>query len=1117
MKRIKYLLLLLALCITTAAFSQQKQKTVTLSLRHVTVKTALKALQKESGLSYWINAKDVDLQKVVSVEVKSATVEDALKVILKGQNVHYSIKDGHIVISKSAPSAVLNRGEWQGTHKVTGTVTDEKGQSLPGVSVVIKGTTRGTITDLKGNYTLSNVPSSKDLVFSFVGYERQDVPVKNQEVLNVQMQPANIGLNEVVVMGYGSRKKSTLTGAVSVVDVKDIKREKIPNVAQALQGQVAGVVVTSSTGAPGDPIQVRIRGNATIGNNNPLYIVDGVPTRDITFLNPSDIKSMTVLKDAAAAAIYGSRASNGVILITTDQGKAGQTRFSVHFYQGWSTVSNLPVMCNAQQYMSAVTTAWNNSDRTGANPYTTGVGQNGFKLANTNWLKELFTVGHSSNVQFSASGGNAKARFLVSLNYYHNNGIVIFNNDQYQRFDYRTNFNANLTKRLKIGTNLLLSGSTQDALSSKGDQPGIIRHALIRPPVLAVYKSPSDPTYSKSDPFTDMPFYTKTGYDVALERSLYEMSQNPIALAYFTDNKKHDYRTFGNVFGEYSFLKNKNLKFRTNLGVDLSFTHDKAFAQNFGDDDGGGSAIDAGLGRENRPSSLNENRGQAFTYTWNNVINYVKNINQKNYLHALIGSEYINNYESSIGASRERYAYTSPQFRFLDYGNSTLDVWNSGTASQYALMSYFGSVTYVYDNKIMATGIMRADASSRFAKKHRWGYFPSISVGYKISSEKFMKNLKWLSNLKIRGSWGRVGNQEIPNYAYLTLISQSGGKVVINRFGNPDLKWETTTQSNIGFDLGMFENKLSISAEYYWKRTTGILLPVSLPSVVGNVQPTIVNAGIVSNKGFECTVNYRNYNHKFKYSFSGNIATLKNNVDQLYPNLPVIMGAEGVTRTVVGQPIASYYGYKAIGIYQTDAEINSYLHGTVDPTATVKPGDIKFADLNGDGVINSKDETFIGKSVPDFTYGFTFNGSYKGFDVSMLWQGVQGISRYNSGKQIVDYDTRPFNYTVARVKGAWHGPGTSNTIPRLTFEDNGGSKVSSIFVENASYLRLVNFEIGYTVKMKNQIKSLHFYVSGQNLLTFTKYSGLDPQTTDVMDMGTYPSARSFLLGVNVNL
>lgn len=997
---------------------------------------------------------------------------------------------------------------------MTGKVTNENGESLPGVTIQVKNTATGTVTGLNGHYSLK-VKVGSELVFSFVGYRTQTIVVGQQKTINIAMKPAAVGLKGLIVIGYSERKKATLTGAVSIVNMADLEKARIQNVAQALQGQVAGVLVTTSTGAPGDPVQIRIRGDGTIGNNNPLYIVDGTPTRNITFLNPANIKSMTILKDAAAAAIYGSRASNGVILITTKRGVKGKVSFDVNFYAGLATVSYLPKLLNGKQYMAAVTTAWNNSDRTGTNPYTAGIGQNGFTLANTNWLHELFTIGKSNNLQFSASGGSAKTQFLISLNYYHNNGIVIFNNDQYNRFDYRTNINADLTDRFKVGTNLMLSNSTQDALSSSGDEPGVIRHALIRPPVIAVYKNVNDPTYSKNDPFTDMPFFISPGYDVGLERGLYEMSQNPIAIAYFTDDTRKIYRTFGNVYGEYSFLKDKELTFRTNLGIDLSFFHNKAFDQNYGDPDGGGSAIDKGLGRENRPSSLNESRGEAFTYTFNNVLNYVKNFNAKNYFHALIGTEYINNYESSIGASRERYAFSNEAFRYLDYGRSDLDLWNSGTASEYALMSYFGSVTYVFNNKYMVTANFRADASSRFAEKNRWGYFPSISAGWRISNEKFLRDIKWLSYLKLRGSWGKVGNQEIPDYAYLTLISQVGGKVVINRFGNPNLKWETTTQSNIGIDIGLFNNKVAMSAEYFWKNTKGILLPISMPSAVGNVQPTIVNAGVVNNKGFEFTLNYKNFNHKFKYSINANLATLKNNVVKLYPNLPVIIGAQGVSRTVVGQPINSYYGYKMIGIYQTQAEINSYLHGTVNPS--VKPGDIKFADLNGDGIINSKDREFLGKSIPDLTYGFTFTGAYKGFDISMLLQGVEGVDRYNGGKKIVDYDTRPFNYTLARVSGAWHGPGTSNTIPRMTFEDMGGSKVSSVFVENASYLRLKNVEIGYTLNLKflKVVKDVRFYISGQNLITVTKYTGLDPETTGLVDAGTYPSARVFLLGANV--
>ena len=939
-----------------------------------------------------------------------------------------------------------------------------------------------------------------------VGYTVKEVPVNGKSSFNIVLNENSQNLDEVVLVGYTSRKKSDLTGAVSVVDMADMGKTRIPNVSQALQGQVAGVQVTSSTGAPGDPIQIRIRGEGTIGNNNPLYVIDGIPSRDISFLNQADIKSMSVLKDAAAAAIYGSRASNGVVLITTKSGQVGKTSFSVNYYTGIQSVANLPHMLNADQYMTTLETAWNNSNTSGTNPYT--VDKTRTDLANTNWLNQLFDQGKSQDLQLTASGGNDKLQFLMSLGYYNQDGIVVFKNDEYKRLNYRTNLNVDLTDRFKIGTNLQLSYSTQDKIASSGES--LIRYAMLRAPIIAVYKDVNDPTYSTADPFTDMPFFTPTGYNQDLQRKMYEMVGNPIAAAYFSDNTQKIYKTFGNVYGEYSFLKDKELKFRTNLGIDLSFFHNKAFNQNYGDDDGGGNGVDQGLGRQNRPNSLNEERGESATITFNNTLNYAKIFNGKHNLNVMAGTEYITNYESSIGASRERFPYTSTEFRYLDYGGSSANLWNSGSASQWALFSLFSSASYVYNNKYMVTANFRADASSRFSPKNRWGYFPSISAGWKISDETFLKDVNWLSNLKLRASWGQLGNQEIPDYAYLTLVSQVDGIVKNNRFGNADLKWESSTQSNVGVDVGFLNNKLAMSAEYFVKKTTGILLPIGLPSVVGDVAPTIVNAGAVSNKGFELTLNYNNSDNEFKYSINGNLATLHNNVDKLHPNVPYISG--DVTRTEVGHPLNAYYGYRMIGIYQNQAEINSYLSGTVNPT--VQPGDIKFQDLNKDGVINSLDRTFIGSPIPKLTYGLTFSGAYKGFDFSMLIQGVKGVDRYNQGNQIVNYDTRPFNYTTA-ILGAWHGEGTSNTMPRVAFVDNGGSKVSSIFVENASYTRLKNVEIGYTVKAIKGIQNVRFYVSGQNLLTATKYSGLDPESTDLMDKGTYPLSRSVLFGMNV--
>jgi len=991
---------------------------------------------------------------------------------------------------------------------VTGVVSDANGM-LPGVNVVIKGTTLGTSTDFDGKYVLQNVDSKAVLVFSMVGYTTKEINVDGKSTINVVLSEDAQALDEVVLVGYSSRKKSTLTGAVSVVDMGDLEKTRVTNVSQALQGQIAGVQVTSSTGAPGDPVEVRIRGEGTIGNNNPLYVVDGIPSRDISFLNQADIKTITVLKDASAAAIYGSRASGGVVLITTKSGAKGIITFDVNYYTGIHNATNLPNMLNAEQYMNTVEKAWNNSGRTGTNPYTADKGRSDF--SDTDWLDELFETGKSQNLQLTASGGSDKVQFLMSLGYYGQDGIVIFDNDKYKKLNYRTNINADLTDRFKIGTNLQLSYATQDKLSSKGDAPGIIRHALLRPPVIGVYKDINDPTYSVEDPFTDLPFYVHNNRDNGgWESDKYEWASNPIAIAYFTDDVRKDFRTFGNIYGEYAFLKDKELKFRTNIGVDLSFIHNKSFGANYGDDDGGGNDTDQGLGRQNRPNNLNEERGETRTITFNNTLNYAKIFNEKHDLSLLAGTEFIENYSSSIGASRSRFSITDDTFRYLDYGGSSVDLWNSGSASEWALFSLFGSASYVFNDKYMVTANLRADASSRFSEKNRWGYFPSVSAGWKISDEDFMKDVNWISNLKLRAGWGKLGNQEIDNYAYLTLISQTDGKVVVNRYGNEDLKWESSESTNIGVDLGLLDNKLAISAEYFVKNTTDILLPIGLPSIVGNVAPTIVNAGEVSNKGFELSVNYRNSENEFKYSVNANLGTLINNVEKLHPNVPSLIG--NVTKTEVGQSLNAYYGYQMIGIYQNQSEIDSHLSGTLNPN--VKPGDIKFEDLNSDGIINSDDRKFIGSPIPDLTYGISFSSSFKGFDFSFLFQGVEGVSRYNDAKKILDYDTRPFNYTT-NILGAWDGEGSSNTIPRVAFEDNGSSKVSSIFVEDASYLRLKNVEFGYTVKAIKGLQDVRLYVSGQNLFTATNYSGLDPESTDLIDMGTYPSSKTVLVGVNL--
>ena len=994
---------------------------------------------------------------------------------------------------------------------VTGTVRDAvTDEELIGVTILVTGTEIGTVTDLNGAFTLS-VPVNSTLRISYVGYSSQEISVTGTVTLDIRLQPETQLMDELVVVGYTVQKKSTLTGAVAPVSMGDMERRRVPDVRQALQGQVAGVQVTQSTGAPGDEIDIRIRGEGTIGNNNPLYIIDGVPTRELSFINPADIESMTVLKDASAAAIYGSRASAGVIVITTKSGVKGKTKLDINYYAGVQQVSNLPTMLNATQYMNVVEKAWHNAGYSGTNPYTGDKGRSGF--ANTDWLDEVFEPGYAQNIQMTASGGSDQLQYLLSAGYVNQNGIVVYDNDKYQRFNFRTNINAKLSKRISVGTNMQLSYAVQDKLSSKGDAPGIIRHAMLRPPVIAVFKSPDDPTYSERDPFTDLPFYLHNNRDTGgWESDKYEWTQNPIALAYFTDDTRSHFKTFGNLFGEVSFLPENELKFRTNVGIDLNYRHNKAFYPNFGDDDGGGSEIDRGLGRQNRPNGLDESRDEELTFTWNNTLSYDKLLDLHS-INALVGSEFINNYGSGVSASRRRYEYDSPSFRYIDFGSTEQDLWNGGSGSEWALMSYFASLTYVYDLKYMLTANFRADASSRFAKNNQWGYFPSLSAGWKLNEEAFMKQYDWLSDLKLRGSVGQLGNQEIDNYAYLTLIRKEGDKYLISRYGNPELKWETTTQYNMGLDAGLLKNRIYLSIDYFRKYTTDILLPISLPGIVGDVQPTIVNAGEVSNRGWEFGLVLRNSENAFKYNINANLATVQNRVERLHPNLPSLIGQ--VTRTEAGHPLNAYYGYVFEGIYQNTQEISSQLFATTNPT--VVPGDIRFKDLNNDGRIDDNDRDFIGDPNPGLLYGLNLSGSYRAFDLSVMFQGVGKVERYNDSKKIVDYDTRPFNYTP-RVLGAWDGEGSTNAIPRVSFTDNGSSRTSSIFVEDASYFRLKNVELGYTInRFKSAgISNLRLYVSAQNLFTLTNYTGLDAESTDLMDMGTYPQSRMFVCGVNLS-
>ncbi|WP_089479534.1 SusC/RagA family TonB-linked outer membrane protein [Flavobacterium araucananum] len=1009
---------------------------------------------------------------------------------------------------------------------IKGLVQDIDGP-MPQVNIAVKGTNNYAITDFDGNYTINSVESNAVLIFSYIGYQTQEVAITGRKDVNVTLISDVNTLNEVVIVGYTSEKKSAITSAVTTVDMTELSKTKVADVGQALQGQVAGVSVSSSSGQPGDAMEIRIRGVGTLGNNDVLYVIDGVPTRDINFLNQSDVKSMTVLKDAAATAIYGSRAAGGVILITTKNRSKGKTSINAEYYTGVNYATNIPKVLNSDQYLTVLDKAWHNSTGNDANatsPYQKAKNDgsvNGIPLANTDWLDQLFTTGQTKNFQLSASGGNETTQYLISGGYFAQKGIIVGDNNKYERINFRTNVNSTLSERLKVGTNIQITNSVKDKLSSSGDEMGVIRFAMFRPSIFGVYKDVNDPTYSAANPYTDLPFYLNNDRAKGWSHD-YDTAMNPIAIANLIDNKQSAFRVFGNLYGEYALLSDKSLKFRSSFGADMIFTHDKKFSQNFGDDDGG-SPLDAnnvplypGQGRINRPSTLTDDMAQETTFTFSNTLNYVKTLNEKHSINALLGTENIMNNRDNVGGSRNNYDNTTDAFRYLDYGGLNVNNNSSGTNTSWSLVSFFASGNYGYDNKYYASGTIRADGSSRFGPSNKWGYFPSVSGGWVISKEKFMEKADWISNLKLRASWGQSGNQEIPNNTYQTLVSQANDNVKIIRYGNPDIKWETTTQTDFGLDLSILKNKLSITTDYFDKRTKDILLTVGLPATtVGVIESTYVNAGVVSNKGFEFGANFQNNDNAFKYGISGNFTTLTNRVEALQQYIKNIEDLKMGTRTVVGQPINSYYGYVFDGIYQNSAEINSQLYSNTNGAV---PGDMKFKDLNGDGQIDANDKTFIGNPIPKFTYGLAFNGSYKNFDISLLFQGVEGIDRYNNSRQVTTYSTKmPLNSNT-EILNAWDGEGSSNTIPRVTFNPNGGGQMSSAFIEDASYLRLKNIEIGYTFNpeiMGNA--NIRIYMSGQNIFTVTKYTGFDPESTSLIDMGTYPQTKSFILGLKLNL
>lgn len=951
---------------------------------------------------------------------------------------------------------------------ITGKVTDESGAGLPGVTVKVVGTSTGTITDIDGNYKINL--NTGALRFSYIGFVTQEIAVTNQASINVVLLEETKQLNEVVIVGYGTQKKKDLTTAVSVVGEKEIKDRPITSAAQALQGKAAGVQVVQPSGKPGSGLSVRVRGaTSVLAGNEPLYVVDGVPTTDISGISPTDISSMSVLKDASSSAIYGARAANGVVLITTKKGESNTQTVALNTYFGVSRLRKTVDVLGTKDYRALMEEISPGSYSPSWTNYT-------------NWSDEVFKTGFNQSYQLSANGGTDKMRYFISGGYLTEQGMV--QPAQFDRYSVRINLENELKPWLKIGTNLnvlsLRTKDTPDNLSS--GRGGVIMSALNTPPFLHTYKQDGSGWF---DPNPFQPSW-----------------ENPVAYMEGPDQETMDNKLFGSVNAEAKLIK--GLYFKSRFGIDMNNHQWDYYLDPFRTTYG---RLNHGLGRADK--------GNSRTWLWENTLDYVKQLGK-------------HNFTGLIGSSIQKHTYSGSYVEGTNFPEdvSIKTLWAANTVTggtsgeQWALASFFGRGTYDYESKYYLTVSVRRDGSSKLA--HHWGTMPSFSAGWRISSEKFMQGVDFIDDLKIRGGWGKNGNQEgIPNYTQYGLLTYTrytlspgdpleGPAASQYTYGNPDLKWETTAQTNLGFDLTMFNARLTVNFDVYMKKTSDVLMNVQLPTYLP-ITTIQTNVGEIENKGVELNISSVNlgnnktlrWNTDFNISFNRNEVTGLKYTDVYYFGR-VYSNNSDVSIVKVGLPLGSFYGYISEG---------------VDPAT----GDLKYKDVNENGIFDTGDRTVIGDAQPDFIFGLTNTFSYKRFDFNFFFQGSYGNEIYNATRIDLEgmFDSKNQSTAVLR---RWTPENTITDIPRSRNMDN--VRNSSRFIEDGSYVRLKSVTLAYKVLTSNQVRAINklsVYVTGQNLLTFTNYSGFDPEvnafgnsSTEMgIDYGTYPQSRSVILGINV--
>lgn len=1006
---------------------------------------------------------------------------------------------------------------------IEGTVSDAKsGETLIGAAVQIKGTTIGSTTDINGHYVLTSdeLTATTILLFSYIGYTSEEVTTGARTTIDMQLKAEQTMLDELVVIGYGTTKKRNVLGAVSKVDNTELTRMPVAGVDQALQGRVAGVQVTQNTGAPGEGVAVRIRGTGSISSgNSPLYIVDGIAMADaLKVLSPNDIENISVLKDASAAAIYGSRANNGVVLITTKKGTKGKTNITYRGQTGFQQATRLTKMVNTADYITVYNEAARN-DNAFLSPNlqrTLITPEDAAGFADVNYLEELLRTAPVNSHEVSVSGGTEKSTFLLSTSLYDQKGMI--KNTGYTRGTVRLDVSTEANKWLEVGMSMLAGMSSTDIIGSSGDGAGGNGGSVIR---YAFFRNPAIPVRFDDGRYVDRPaeYFGSQIFD-----SFLGDGYNPIGMANYNDNSRRDDNYLGKAYLVAKITD--KLKFTTNVGMDYRNSNTRRFNKSWGT-----------LNRIDAVNSLNISEEQAANWTVNNLLNYETNFGEDHTFSALLGFEAIKNQGKGLYANDGNFPVEQDELIFIGNGLGN----KLSSQNQYAstLASFFGRANYDYKGKYYISGTLRRDGSSRFTRDNQWGTFYSVSGGWILKQESFLSDVSWLENLKIRAGYGAIGNQEIGLYANSDRISPyynypfggiSNGGYAQTALGNEKLKWETSYQYNAGVDAEFWKGALALSVDYFYKVTENMLVKEPLPPSVGYADAAWINSGSVLNTGVELEALYRHDKREWGYSIGGNVTYMRNEVLQLEAPLTGGEIETGIyaTKTEVGRPIGSFYMLEMEGIFQNETDILlSAFQGN-----NIRPGDVKFKDQNGDGRIDNADRVHLGSAIPKLMAGLNFNAYYKSFDISLFFQGSYGNKIYVQLYQDIEGFYRGFPVTQRYFDERWTGEGTSNTQPRPSWSaKSNNARPSSRFLEDGSYLRLKNLQIGYTIPAKvldmAKISRARVYLSGTNLLTFTKYTGLDPEMTvsdnskeegeraKGIDWGTYPSAMTIMLGIDI--